>query len=141
MDGGLGSGAGRDNGVEEDGDVGGGGVGGVGVGGGGSAGGGTVVGEVVVVFDGLEGGAFAEKAEVVDWDGGGEDIGDCYSISPLSLSLSLFARGVCVEYRQSSPIQTVESGQWPDWRVPADGFHTPIRAVFCPINRSISFTH
>lgn len=33
----------------------------------------TRVGEIVVVFDGLEGGAFAEEAKVVDWDRGGEE--------------------------------------------------------------------
>lgn len=33
----------------------------------------TAVGEVVVVFDGLEGGAFAEQTEVVDGDGFGEE--------------------------------------------------------------------
>jgi hypothetical protein len=32
-----------------------------------------VVGEVVVVFDGLEGRGLAEEAEVVDWDGSGEE--------------------------------------------------------------------
>ena len=31
-------------------------------------------GEVVVVLDGLEGDALAEEAEVVDWDGGGEEV-------------------------------------------------------------------
>lgn len=35
-------------------------------------------GEVVVVFDGLEGCGFAEKAEVVDCDGEGEDGLDCW---------------------------------------------------------------
>ena len=28
----------------------------------------AVVGEVIVIFDGLEGGGLAEEAEVVDWD-------------------------------------------------------------------------
>jgi hypothetical protein len=32
-----------------------------------------VEGEVVVVFYGLEGEFVAEEAEVVDWDGGGEE--------------------------------------------------------------------
>lgn len=111
MDGGLGSGAGRDDGVKEDGDVGGSRVGGVGVGGGGGTGGGTVVGEVVVVFDGLEGRAFAEEAEVIDWDGGGKDIGDCYFISlflflSFSISLSLLLRGYVwntINHPQSRP--------------------------------------
>lgn len=39
-----------------------------------------MVGEVVVVFDGLQGGAFAEEAEVVDWDGGGEEGVDCFAM-------------------------------------------------------------
>lgn len=39
-------------------------------------GGGGVVGEVVVVFDGLEAGGFAEEAEMVDWDWVGEEGGD-----------------------------------------------------------------
>lgn len=32
-----------------------------------------MVGEIVVVFDGLEGRGFAVEAQVVDWDGGGEE--------------------------------------------------------------------
>ena len=32
-----------------------------------------MIGEVVVIFDWLEGGRFAEEAEVVDWDGFGEE--------------------------------------------------------------------
>lgn len=38
--------------------------------------GGGVEREVVVVFDGLEGGFFAEETEVVDWHGGGEERGE-----------------------------------------------------------------
>lgn len=34
-------------------------------------------GEVVVVFDGMEGEFVAEEAEVVDWDGGGEEVVYC----------------------------------------------------------------
>lgn len=38
-----------------------------------------MVGEVVVVFDGLEGGGLAEETEVVDGDGDGEEGLQCYS--------------------------------------------------------------
>lgn len=31
-------------------------------------------GEIVVVFDWLEGEAVAEEAEMVDWNGGGEEV-------------------------------------------------------------------
>jgi hypothetical protein len=58
LDGGRAGAAGRDDWVEEDGELRGGGVGRVG----GGAGGGPVVGEVIVVFDGLEGCGFAEEA-------------------------------------------------------------------------------
>lgn len=77
MDGRFGRGARGNDGVQQDGDLGGGGVGCC-WGGGCDGGGVAVVGEVVVVFDGLEGGAFAEEAEVVDWDGGGEEGVDCF---------------------------------------------------------------
>ena len=75
MDGRFGGGARGDDGVEQDG-----GFGGSDVGccwGGVCGGGVAVVREIVVVFDGLEGGAFAEEAEVVDWDWGGEEGGEC----------------------------------------------------------------
>lgn len=36
-----------------------------------------MVGEVVVVFDGLEGGGFAEETEVVDGGGVGQEDLDC----------------------------------------------------------------
>lgn len=35
---------------------------------------GALVGEVIVVFDGLEGEAFAEKAKVIDWDWRGKEV-------------------------------------------------------------------
>lgn len=81
LDGGIGGGAGGDDRVEQDGETGGGGVGGgTEVEGGGRGGwgeGGFGEGEVVVVFDGLEADGFAEEAEVVDGDGGGEKGVDC----------------------------------------------------------------
>lgn len=69
MDGSGASAASGDDGVEEDGELASGGVGGVG----GGIGSRTVVRKVVVVFNRLEGDGFAEKAEVVDWDGFGKE--------------------------------------------------------------------
>ena len=37
-----------------------------------------MVGEIVVVFNWLEGGAFTEETEVVDWDWVWEEVVDCY---------------------------------------------------------------
>lgn len=59
MDCGFGGAARGDDGVDDDGQRGDGGAG--------------AGGEVVVVFDGLEGGFVAEETEVVDGDGEGED--------------------------------------------------------------------
>ena len=56
-----------DDGVEEDGEV------RRDVGGGVGCWGWAVVGQVVVVFHRLEGDGVAEEAEVVDWDGSGEE--------------------------------------------------------------------
>jgi hypothetical protein len=67
LDGRLGRGAGRDDGVEQDGEGGGAGIGG---------GVGAQEGEVIVVFDWLEGELVTEEAEVVDGDGGGEEVVD-----------------------------------------------------------------
>lgn len=70
LDGRLGRGAGRDDGVEQDGEGGGGGIGG---------GVGAQEGEVIVVFHWLEGELVAEEAEVVDGDGGREEVVDSLS--------------------------------------------------------------
>jgi hypothetical protein len=70
LDGGLGRGAGRDDGVEQDGEGSGGGIGG---------GVGAQEGEVIVVFDWLEGELVTEEAEVVDGDGGREEVVDSLS--------------------------------------------------------------
>jgi hypothetical protein len=80
LDGRLGRGAGRDDGVEEDGEGGGGGIGG---------GVGAQEGEVVVVFDWLEGELVAEEAEVVDGDGGGEEVVDSCMVQQSSSKLEL----------------------------------------------------
>lgn len=95
MDGRFGGGARSNNRVQQDG-----GFGGSCVGccwGRGCGGGVAVVGEVVVVFDGLEGGAFAEEAEVVNWDGGGEEGVNCCAM------LASGCRQVCLVEGEGIP--------------------------------------
>jgi len=103
MDGRFGGGARGDDRVEQNGGFGGGDVGSCW--GRGCGGGVAVVGEIVVVFDGLESGAFAEEAEVVDWDWGGEEGGECCAmLVPGCRQVSLVERGGdTIGHAQSRP--------------------------------------
>lgn len=83
LDGGLGRGAGRDDGVEQDGEGGSGGIG---------RGVGAQEREVIVVFDWLEGELVTEEAEMVDGDGGREEVVDSLSMVQQQFAVRLWTR-------------------------------------------------
>lgn len=101
MDGRFGGGARGDDGVQQDGGFRSGSVGCCG--GRGCGGGVAVVGKVVIVFDWLEGGAFAKEAEVVNWDGFGEERVDCCSILAPERRQVCLVGGDTIGHAQSRP--------------------------------------